>query len=416
MKEKELIKEIREKFCHVEECPYSGKRIFFENAGGSLTLKSVVDRSALMAAIPDNQGRDNVASSSIMDIINKSKLKTLDFFNTKSGSILIGESGTELLFRLIRTAILSSGKGSIVGSTLEHPASRSATAKWSKIASKELIMVPHCNETGTVDIDKYLDQIDSNTVVATIVHTSPVTGIGVDIKNLTNGIKDKNPDCLVIVDGIQHAAHGDINIADYKIDGYVISPYKVFSRHGYGLAWISDRLRNLPHENLMKGPEENWELGTRDVGSYATFSDVVDYFEWLGSKFSTIETTKHEKFLNASKFIHKQEDHLVDIMLFGKDNIKGLSSYPNIKIIGGVENKLREGLISFSLHDLPAEIIVKELNNKGVRTHIRKSDHYSGNILDPLGLKNCVRVSMCHYNTEEEVLQFLIGINEIIHH
>ena len=46
MKEKELIKEIREKFCHVEECPYSGKRIFFENAGGSLTLKSVVDRSS----------------------------------------------------------------------------------------------------------------------------------------------------------------------------------------------------------------------------------------------------------------------------------------------------------------------------------------------------------------------------------
>ena len=179
---------------------------------------------------------------------------------------------------------------------------------------------------------------------------------------------------------------------------------------------MSDRLRNLPHENLMKGPEENWDLGTRDVGSYATFSDVIDYFEWLGSKFSKIENTRHEKFLNASRFIHKQENHLVDIMLFGKDNIKGLSSYPNIKIIGGVENKLREGLVSFSLDDLPSEIIVKELNNKGVRTHIRKSDHYSGNILDPLGLKNCVRVSMCHYNTEEEVLQFLTGINEIIHH
>ena len=67
----------------------------------------------------------------------------------------------------------------------------------------------------------------------------------------------------------------------------------------------------------MKGPEENWDLGTRDVGSYATFSDVIDYFEWLGS-FGTSENTRHEKFLNASKFIHKQENHLVDIMLFGK--------------------------------------------------------------------------------------------------
>ena len=414
MIEKELLKEIREKFCHVDKCPYTGKRIFFENAGGSLTLKAVADRSALMAALPDNQGRDNMASSSIMKIINDSKLNTLDFFNTKSGSVLIGESGTELLFRLIRTAILSSGNGSIVGSTLEHPASRSATTKWSKIASKKLTLVPHCNKTGTIDIDKYLDQIDSSVVVATLVHTSPVTGIGVDIENLTNGIKDKNPDCFIIVDGIQHAAHGDINISNYNIDGYVISPYKVFSRHGYGLAWLSDRLRKLPHENLINGPEEIWELGTRDVGSYATFSDVVEYFEWLGSKFSLIENTRHEKFLNASKFIHKQENHLVNTMLFGKDNIKGLSNYPNIHIIGGVENELREGLVSFSFPDLSSETIVKELNDKGVRTHIRKSDHYSGNILEPLGLKNCVRVSMCHYNTEEEVLQFLTGMNEII--
>ena len=41
-------------------------------------------------------------------------------------------------------------------------------------------MVPHCNETGTLDIERYIDQINSEVVVATVVHTSPVTGIGVD--------------------------------------------------------------------------------------------------------------------------------------------------------------------------------------------------------------------------------------------
>ena len=110
---------------------------------------------------------------------------------------------------------------------------------------------------------------------------------------------------MIIVDGIQHAPHGDINISDYSIDGYVISPYKVFSRHGYGLAWISDRLRNLPHENLINGPQENWDLGTRDVGSYATFSDVVNYFEWLGSRVSNA-STRREKFSHASQFIKHQ--------------------------------------------------------------------------------------------------------------
>ena len=147
---------------------------------------------------------------------------------------------------------------------------------------------------------------------------------------------------MVIVDGIQHAAHGNINISNYHIDGYVISPYKVFSRHGYGLAWMSDRLRNLPHENLMNGPEENWELGTRDVGSYATFSDVIDYFDWLGSKLSTTQNTSYEKFFSASKFIYKQEKNLTEVMLHGKDNIKGLSSFQNIKIIGGIEAGVTE--------------------------------------------------------------------------
>ena len=47
------------------------------------------------------------------------------------------------------------------------------------------------------------------------------------------------------------------------------------------------------------------------------------------------------------------------------------------------------------------------------RTHTRKADHYSGNILNPLGQANCIRVSMCHYNTEAEVAQFLQAMREI---
>ena len=32
-----LLAEIRDKFAFVEDCPFEGKRIFFENAGGALT-------------------------------------------------------------------------------------------------------------------------------------------------------------------------------------------------------------------------------------------------------------------------------------------------------------------------------------------------------------------------------------------
>ena len=54
-----------------------------------------------------------------------------------------------------------------------------------------------------------------------------------------------------------------------------------------------------------------------------------------------------------------------------------------------------------------AAALVAALNEQGIRTHVRKADHYSGNILTPLGLLSCVRVSLCHYNSEQEVSQFL---------
>jgi len=43
---------------------------------------------------------------------------------------------------------------------------------------------------------------------------------------------------------------------------------------------------------------------------------------------------------------------------------------------------------------------------------LRKADHYSGNILDPLKQSGCVRVSMCHYNTLAEVKEFLLAMAE----
>ena len=56
--------------------------------------------------------------------------------------------------------------------------------------------------------------------------------------------------------------------------------------------------------------------------------------------------------------------------------------------------------------------IVDFLNVNGIRTHVRKADHYSGNILNPLGWEDCVRVSVCHYNSSEEIKSLLLALNE----
>ena len=408
-----LMDEIRGRFAHVESCPYQGERIFFENAGGALTLKSVVETSATFAAIPDNQGRDNPASKELMRVIDEAKAAMRTFFNAPDGQFFVGESGTEILFRLIRNAANAAADGGkLIGSTLEHPASRSAMAYWAEKTGREHVLVAHDDATGTVGVDAYKAQLSPDLRVATILHTSPVTGMSVDVAAVAAAIREAAPDCLIIVDGIQHASHGGIDIASYGIDGYAVSPYKVFSRHGYGVGWASDRLSALPKEQLRGGPPENWELGTRDTGAYATFADVVDYFAWLGGHF-TDSDDRRRRIEAAGRAIHAHEKSLTDAMLFGTGNLKGLAELPGVGIIGGVENPAREGLVSLTVEGKDAVDVVAALNAQGIRVHTRKADHYSGNILAPLGLPAAVRVSLCHYNTQQEVAQFLAAMAEI---
>lgn len=407
-----LLEEVRARFAHVDTCPFEGNRVFFENAGGALTLNSVVETSGRMAAIPDNQGRDNPAAKALVAMIDKAKADMAILFNAPDGQFFVGESGTELLFRLIRTACLGTPAGKVMGSTVEHPASRSAAHKWAEVAGKPHVLIAHDDATGAVDAAAYAAQITPDTQVATILHTSPVTGMGMDIPAISQAIRAVAPDCFIIVDGIQHAAHGRLDIASYGIDGYVISPYKVFSRHGYGVAWVSDRLAALPHDHLLGAPGEPWELGTRDTGAYATFSDVVDYFEWLGSQF-TQSSDRRDRMVAAGEAIHAHEQSLTNAMIHGTGNLKGLSQMEDVTIIGGVDNPRREGLVCIAVKDQDAADVVTKLRERGIRTHMRKDDHYSGNVLGPLGIANAIRVSMCHYNTETEVAQFLQAMREI---
>jgi len=408
-----LLTDIRSRFAHVDRCPKAGPRIFFENAGGALTLHSVVETSARYAAIPDNQGRDNEMADDLVATIARAKDDIRVFFNAPEGDIFVGESGTELLFRLIMNAIVETPAGSVIGSTLEHPATRSACTRWAKIAGKPYSQVSHDNTTGTVTVDDYIPHLTPDIRVATILHTSPVTGMGVDVAGIAAAIRAVSPQAMIIVDGIQHASHGLIDIAAYDIDGYVISPYKVFSRHGYGVAWTSVRLNALPHDVLMEGPAGSWELGTRDTGAYATMSDVVAYFDWLGSQVSN-SNDRRRRIEAAGAAIHAHETALTDAMIHGTGNHAGLAALPGVTIIGGADNPAREGLVSISVEGLAAPDLVTELRKRGIRTHTRKADHYSGNILKPLGMEGAMRVSLCHYNSLEEMKSFLTAMTAIL--
>ena len=301
----------------------------------------------------------------------------------------------------------------MIGSTLEHPATVSASKRWADIAGKEYRAAVHDNASASITASDYAAIVDADTRVATIIHTSPVTGMTVDIPAVVKTIRSVSPDCIIILDGIQHAAHGGLSIDEYDIDGYAVSAYKVFSRHNYGFAWLSPRLATLPHDHLDGTPDDFWEMGTRDTSAFACTSKVIEYFDWLGSHFTDSED-RRTRILAAGNAISEQEHDLVDLMINGNEAQRGLRDMPEVFLIGGHDNPAREGMVSIIVEGKPCAEVVADLNAKGIRTHVRKADYFSGNILEPLGRPTCIRVSMCHYNTDREVVTFLHELEAIV--
>jgi len=408
----DLLLAVRDRFHHTDVCPIQGPRAFFENAGGSLTLKACVERTAELMAFPDNQGRANVASQYLMDIIAQGRADMKLLLGASSGEVFIGETGTELLGRLIRNAVLASDGARVIGSTLEHPATFSACGRWAAVAGKEYEQVAFDVDTTVVSVEQYRPAITPDLAVATIIHASPVTGMHVDIGAIAAEIRAVAPECFIIVDGIQHAAHGRVDVDDYDIDGYVVSGYKLFSRHNFGVAWVSDRLATAPHDQLDGAPANVWELGTRDTSAYAAFSEVARYLEWLGAEVSD-EAEPRALIEAAAAAIHDQEQDLVDAMMWGTGGLPGLGQLDNVQVVGPETSEHRSGMISFTIDGLDSLDVVDALNADGVRTHARKRDYYSAPVLEPLGLENCVRASASHYNSRAEVEQMLATVNRL---
>ncbi|WP_414707659.1 aminotransferase class V-fold PLP-dependent enzyme [Rhodovulum sp.] len=269
-----------------------------------------------------------------------------------------------------------------------------------------MIEVPHDDATGTVGVAAYRAHLTPDIRVATILHTSPVTGMTVDVAAIAAAIRQVAPAALIVVDAIQHASHGAVEVAGLGVDGYAVSPCKMFARHGYGVAWASARLGACGKDNLAGGPADNWEPGTRGAGACATFSEVVSYLDWLGGQVCD-SPDRRARLEAAGRAIAAQEGRLARAAIGGTGTLPGLGAMAGITEIGGDRVDGREGVVSFRAAGRDSPALVEHLRQNGIRVHTRKADHYSGNVLVPLAMADCVRLSFSHYNTDAEVARFL---------
>jgi selenocysteine lyase/cysteine desulfurase len=416
-----LLAQVRERFHHVDRCPVTGRpRIFLESGGGSLKLKAAIAASAEVSALPDQEGRDNPASQHLSALIGRAREDLHLLFGTAAlgparGRVISGETGTRLLYRLVRSVALAVPPGPVLSSTLEHPASLDAARQWAASTGRRWIEVPFDPRTGTLTAAHYAAAVTPDTRLATIIHTSMLTGFVADLPAITAAIRRVAPECYIVVDGIQHAPHGTMDVAAYGADAYVFSPYKAYSRLSLGFAWVNDRLHAVPHEHMLGKEGADWELGSRDPGFHAAQSAVVDYYAWLGAQVAegAMGTDRASLVHAGTAAMARHEAALIELLLHGDAATPGLLAIPGVTIVGPATAQGREGLVSFNLRGMDSPALVQALAERGIRVHARVTDGYSGHILGALGLQDCLRVSLAHYNSPDEVRTCLRAVGEI---
>jgi len=415
--EEEYQKELKEKFCYADADPVYGKRLFFENSGGSLRLKKCVEAKAEYECFPDCPERIHERSLYLKGLVEKGTREILEIiFGTKSGALITELTASQTMFHMVGLIMENiPGKNAVV-SSIEHPSAFDAVEYYCKKTGREMRVVPANPITGGIDAEEVIKLVDKDTCLLSIMSASNISGNIMDIAEIVKKAREIKPDLYIISDAVQHAPHFSLDVDRLKIDGMNFAPYKFFGVRGCGFAYVSDRVASLPHHKLTKKEQKTFELGTSAPGNFAAALEIINYVCHIG-KHCMGEGDRRELFLHGMERIHLHERALLYRMLEGTNEIKGLRHIPGVRVfLDTCDLTSRDLIVAMAIEGRDMTECVAEYQKRGVTVYERiSSSIYSKRILDALGIEGAIRVSPLHCHGTEDIDKFLKITEEMTH-
>lgn len=403
------LNELRKKFKYVDAQANGKKRVFFDNAGGSLRLIDAEERFHAIDLHPDASEHLNTLALELLDIENKGREDIRTLFNAKHGAIATGYTASQLMMEAVRIVSENVKGTNVVTTCLEHPSSFDAMSMYAEKYGRELRVAKANPITGGIDTEEVISLIDKDTAIVSVMAASNISGHIMDIAAIAKQAKAINPDIIVISDAVQHAPHGTIDPENDGIDVMNFAPYKFFGIRGFALMYISDRVKDWPHHRLLGSPSDNWEIGSPGTANFAAMSAIVDYVCGLGTKAAAQAFDRRQLFEAGMKRIADHERALLELMLEGTETAPGLRHIPgiNVKMDDPDLNK-RDLIIGIEFANMDAVKSREELEKRGVVAFERMGNSiYSARMLEQFNSPGVVRMSPLHVNTPEEITFFL---------
>jgi len=415
MKEQKLTKRLDVSYCRSHFPALSSGYTYFDNAGGSQTLKQVVDRiTDYLYTTNVQHGASYEKSKQASKRLEDASMAMKTFVNANDHQEIVMSSSATMLLKILALtfgATLEPGDEIIVTDT-DHEANLSP---WTDLQKQGIIIkVWKVNtETLLLDISELERLITCNTKLVAICHVSNVLGTINPIKEITQ-VVHKNG-ALICVDGVAFTPHRALDVQDLDVDFYVFSSYKVFGPHHGVLYGKKELLLNLPGINHYFIPQDSLPYKLQPGGANYELSygmiGVVDYFNDICQHHELQVTDDRSSIVSAFDLFSSYEEQITERLL------NYLRSKDNVLIIGEQEadKTIRVGIVSFIVEGRDSNEIVLEVDKHNIG--IRFGDFYAKKIISALGLEKnngLVRVSMAHYNTIKEVDQLITVLDIII--
>ena len=285
------------------------------------------------------------------------------------------------------------GKKHIISTAFEHHAILHTLKKLEKEGFE--VQLLDVGPTGTITAQQVADAIREDTCLVTIMYANNEIGSIMPIPEIGAVCKEKG--VLFHTDAVQAAGHLYIDVKAQNIDMLSLSAHKFHGPKGVGLLYAR---QGISLTNIIEGgaQERGKRAGTENlpaiVGMAAALQEACDHIDENAAKVSALR------------------DKL----------IAGLSRIPHSAVNGDLEHRL-PGNVNFCFEGIEGESLLLLLDAKGICAS--SGSACTSGSLDPSHVllaigrphevaHGSLRLSLCEWNTEEEVDYMLQVIPEVV--
>ena len=285
------------------------------------------------------------------------------------------------------------GKKHIISTAFEHHAILHTLKKLEKEGFE--VQLLDVGPTGTITAQQVADAIREDTCLVTIMYANNEIGSIMPIPEIGAVCKEKG--VLFHTDAVQAAGHLYIDVKAQNIDMLSLSAHKFHGPKGVGLLYAR---QGISLTNIIEGgaQERGKRAGTENipgiVSMAAALKEACDHIDENAAKVSALR------------------DKL----------IAGLSRIPHSAVNGDLEHRL-PGNVNFCFEGIEGESILLLLDAKGICAS--SGSACTSGSLDPSHVllaigrphevaHGSLRLSLCEWNTQEEVDYMLQVIPEVV--